>query len=363
MPSSGWHVLVFMVKFVGMILFSSVKKISVIIGILAVGITPVFAQTEGDFWTEATGTVDATLTTTTTSELVDLPAVPSRILIPEPIVRVGLYKTNEVIKIKSDFNYEIWIGGVVRGVLAPGETVTLQYKKGIYTVQTPSFEFGSKEYVRLVPQDPSHFFTLINYNRSVAGRKNVNFNVYRGTLEYRFSLKSNLPYIINELPLDLYTSGIAETSDSAPVEYMKALSVAARSYAYALISKTPPTEKRMFDVYATTADQLYLGYNSENFMPEYFKAAKATAGELVTYNTNPVITFYFSHSNGTTKSGGKGRPWLKSVAAPYDKGKGMLGHGIGMSNYDAQQHARRDGWDYKKILEYYYSNTVVEKIY
>ena len=290
--------------------------------------------------------------------------VPVRELIAEPTIRVGLYKTSEAIKFTSDFIYDVWIGGEIAGALFAQDAVVLGYKNGVYSIKSESLTVTSSNYIRLVPQDSESFFTLVNYNRTVAGRKKINFNMYRGALEYRYSPKSKLPYIINELPLDFYVLGVAETYDSAPLEYIKALAVAARSYAYANIGRTPPTEKRMFDVYATTVDQLYLGYNSELFMPRVAQAAADTAGEMVTYKGNPVTTPYFSHSNGFTKNWkGNDRPWLKSVKAIYDKGKKMYGHGIGMSNYDAMQRAGRDGWTYDQILQYYYTSTTIEKIY
>ncbi len=287
-----------------------------------------------------------------------------RELIPEPTIRVGLYKTKDLIKFTSDFIYDVWINGEVAGTLLAQDTVVLNYKNGIYSLASDSFTATSSNYLRLVPQDSHSFFTLVNYNRPVKGRKKINFNAYRGALEYRYSPKSKLPYIVNELPLDFYVLGVAETYNTAPTEYAKALVVAARSYAYAHISKLPPTEKRMFDVYPTTVDQIYLGYNSELFMPRVAQVAEDTAGEMVTYHGNPVITPYFSHSNGATKSwNGKDRPWLKSVKAIYDKGKLMYGHGIGMSNNDAMKRAQKDGWTYDQILQYYYSSTTVEKIY
>ena len=302
--------------------------------------------------------------------------IPTRELIPEPVIRVGLYKTKEPIKFVSDFVYEVWSGDRSRAVILAGVTTTLSHANGLYSIKTENLEFGLSDFVRLVPRDlPASastalqagihdFFTLINYNRPVKGRGKVNFNAYRGALEYRYSPKSKLPYIINELPLDFYVAGVAETHDAAPVEYIKALQVAARSYAYANIGKMPPTEKRMFDVYPTTVDQIYLGYNSELFMPRVAQASADTAGQMVTYKGAPVATPYFSHSNGKTVSWkGKDRPWLKSVPAVYDKGKKMLGHGIGMSNYDAIKRAAKDGWTYDQILQYYYTSTTVERVY
>ncbi len=350
-----------------MVISSFFKKFIIFLSIGLFVIKPVWVQAETDAFPGATSKEEIIISPTTTSsvELVSTTeeVTSARELISEPIIRVGLYKTKEFVKFKSDFVYEIWNEGKLRGLISPRESVELSYKNGLYSFKSDSLEFGSKDYFRFIPQDQLSYFSLENYSRPVKGRGKINFNTYRGVFEYRYSPKSKMPYIINELPLDLYVQGIAETSEGAPAEYMKALAVAARSYANALISKNPPTGKRLFDVYPTTADQLYLGYNSELYMPKFVIASQDTAGELVTYHSNPVITFYFSHSNGNTKSAGKARPWLKSVVAKYDKGKKMLGHGIGMSNYDAGQRALKDSWNYKQILEYYYTDTVVEKVY
>ncbi len=348
-------------------MFSSGFRKLLTLFILAVSaMQPVLVYAEEDIFQS---TANSTAFTTGSDEVViDIVSstpeiISTRELIPEPTIRVGLYKTNTAIKVSSDFGYEIWSGEKSWGVLNPDQTVELSYKKGEYIVKTPDWEFGSKDYVRLVPTDQNSFFTIANYSRPLAGRGKLNFNTYRGTLEYRYSPKSAMPYIVNELPLDLYMKGVAEVNDAAPTEFIKALTVAARSYAYAMISKTPPTEKRLFDVYATTADQLYLGYNSEKTMPNFVAAAAATTGELVTYKTNPVITFYFTRSNGKTKNGGAARPWLKSVEAKYDKGRTQMGHGIGMSNQDALQRAKKDSWGYKQILQHYYTDTAVEKVF
>jgi peptidoglycan hydrolase-like amidase len=190
----------------------------------------------------------------------------------------------------------------------------------------------------------------------------MNFNAYRGILEYRYSPKSGMPYIINELLLENYVAGVAEASNSSPIEYLKALQIAARTYAYTNISTKLPTTARMFDVYGSTNDQLYLGYNFESFSPRIAFYTGGTRGLMVTYNEKPVTTNYFTRSNGKTKTK-KGMPWLVSVKAKYDKGFSELGHGYGMSNHDAVLRAKKDGWSYNDILTYYYSGTKVVKMY
>ncbi|MCX6779796.1 MAG: hypothetical protein NT034_01295 [Candidatus Magasanikbacteria bacterium] len=180
-------------------------------------------------------------------------------------------------------------------------------------------------------------------------------------MEYRYSTKSGAPYLINELPIEDYMKGISETDNNSAQGYIKAVLVAARSYAYKNISNLPPTDKRMFDVYATTQDQLYLGYTSEQKMPRVVQFVEETAGEMVTYESNVVTTPYFSRTNGFTKS--DKRHWLQSVECIYDKGKKKAGHGLGMSTHDALVRATKDDWNYIELLQYYYSNTQVEKIY
>ncbi len=294
--------------------------------------------------------------------------IPDRELISEPNIRVKLYETTKEVQFKSDFDYEVFLGENSVGILPADTLVKLTYTKGVYHLASKELTTSTKEVVRLAPADPNNYFTLVNYDRKVNWKGKTNFNVYRGTFEYRYSVKQKINYVINELPLDEYTAGIGETGNDTPTEYMRALIVAARSYAYALIHPNGPDDKSLFDVYATTADQLYLGYNSEKITPRLAQAAADTRGEMVTYNSQPVITYYYSNSDGNTRSwediwGNSDRPWLQSVECVYDYGMHMYGHGVGMSNHDAIEHALKDGWTYDQILKYYYTSTTLEKIY
>ena len=293
----------------------------------------------------------------------------NRTLITEPNIRVGLYKADKPVKFMSDFEYQISLGKNLTAItLSTGTTATLSYKDEVYSIKFDDVLVTSTDFIRMVPLAVENFFELPGYERLVSWKGKKNFNVYRGVMEYRYSPKSDAPFVINELPLDLYIGGIAETSNAAAMEYIKALLVAARSYAYFHINNGVPTDQRMFDVYATTADQLYLGYNSELLMPRVVQAANNTYGEMVTYNNEPVVTPYFGNSNGKTKTwkevwGGVNKPWIVPVECIYDKGKKMYGHGVGMSAADAAVRADKDGWTYVQLLQYYYAGVEVEKIY
>lgn len=319
----------------------------------------------------ATGTVQTTgidAEATTSADSVSTSASPSpRALINQPNIRIGLYKTDKPVDIETDFPFEIYSGQTHQGTLYVGSTSTISYQNGIYYFQSSLLNFNSSDRIRFVPDDMSYYFTLANYDREVSGRPK-NFNMYRGVLEYVYSPKSSMPYVIEELPLDEYVAGIAETSNDSAMEYIKALLVAARTYGYTNIDPQGPTDSRMFDVYPNTADQLYLGYNSEVLMPRVAAAEQATFGQMVTYHGTPAKTYYFGHSDGRTRSwtevwGGNDKPWLQSVEAVYDKGLTLWGHGIGMSTHDASARAQKDGWAYDQLLKYYYTGTEVEKIY
>ncbi len=280
----------------------------------------------------------------------------------EPMIRVGFHKTDKKVQFVSPFAYTLNSGGNDLGVLPENELATLTYTDGVYSFQSDSLTVTSSDYLRLVPGDLENYFSIQNLDRHLVTRSQLNFNTFRGTLEYRYAPKSKVPYLINELLLENYVAGIGETSNGAPEEYIKALQIAARTYAYMNISKVPATTDRMFDVYASTNDQLYLGYNFESISPRIAFFTGGTRGMMVTYDSKPVTTYYFSRSNGYTKSK-KNAPWLRSVKAKYDQGYRMLGHGYGMSNYDAAMRAKKDGWSYEKILTYYYSGTKIEKKY
>ena len=292
----------------------------------------------------------------------------SRELIEEPKIRVGLYKTDDSVKFTSPFDYQVWSGSDYKGDLPADMIATLSYDDGIYKFKSSDLNFTGEEKIRLVPAGSGSYFTLANYSRLVSWKGSKNFNAYRNTMEYVYSNKSATTWVVNELLLDEYVAGIGETSNGAAMEYIKALLTAARSYAYYHMNNGVPADQRTYDVSATTADQLYLGYNSEVLMPRVVQAARATYGEMVTYKNTPVITPYFGHSDGMTRTwksvwGGTDKDWLKSVVCKYDEGESMFGHGVGMSAGDASQRADKDGWTYDQLLKYYYTGVGVDRVY
>ena len=126
---------------------------------------------------------------------------------------------------------------------------------------------------------------------------------------------------VNALSLEDYVAGVvsAEVPASWPAEALRAQAVAARTYA---VTTNAGGSTDLFTQYADTRSQMYRGVAAET--PATGAAVRATAGRVVTYQGAPVTTFFFSTSGGRTENvensfvGSDPKPWLKSVADPYD---------------------------------------------
>ncbi len=296
----------------------------------------------------------------------------------EPSIKVGIWKVdqNYVLITPQTDDYNVVVGGKVEGVLPKGKTATLKIRGDEYSIKAGELSVKGTEYIRLEPKtNPNAVFKVENLEREY---QQVNFNEYRGVAEYRQVQDDTQMYVINDVLMSDYVAGMGENSNGSPEEYLKAQSVAQRTYGYYIKANSNKHEKRNFDVVAHTGDQLYLGYKSEALRPNFVKASKATRGYMVTYDidnneatpTDVVITPYFAYTNGKTLSwkqvwGGAEKPWLVSVPAVYDKAKGrrLYGHGVGMSQLDASDRASKLGEDWQTIVKYYYTNVELVKMY
>jgi SpoIID/LytB domain protein len=141
---------------------------------------------------------------------------------------------------------------------------------------------------------------------------------FRSYLELRPSAYGGLT-LVNALGIDNYVKGVVsgEVPSSWPAETLKAQAVAARTYGL-----TTSRAGAIFDQYPDTRSQVYRGVNGETAATN--AAVEGTSGEVVTYNGNPAVTYFFSTSGGRTENvenvflGGTPQPWLKSVEDPFD---------------------------------------------
>ena len=141
---------------------------------------------------------------------------------------------------------------------------------------------------------------------------------WRSYLELRPSGAGGLT-VVNALGLDNYVRGViaGEMPASWHAEALKAQAIAARSYALTTDRGGP-----VFDQYPDTRSQVYRGVKGETAATN--AAVTSTAGEVVTYNGNLAVTYFFSTSGGRTENiensfvGAAPKPWLKGVEDPYD---------------------------------------------
>jgi hypothetical protein len=286
-----------------------------------------------------------------------------------PNIRVGLYYTTESVTIAGDGAYTL-IDGNDNAVakLSGVTTVAFDFSARTYKVTSGSFSYNTDKHVRFTPDNPATtIFEIQSLENRPTWDTSINFNRYRGSLEVFYTRATDKLWVIEELPVEDYMRGLAETSNASPYEYQKSLVTAARTYALFVVSIGGKHKSEYFDVNTTGNDQVYKGYVSELVRPNVVRAAEDTRGTVVTYGGEIVVTPYFSRSDGRTRSwtevwSSNNHPWLISKPAPYDQGLTLWGHGVGMSANDAFGRANAGaGWE--EILKYYYTGIELKKLY
>jgi hypothetical protein len=284
----------------------------------------------------------------------------------EPNIRVGLWKPDGQVVLSNSVPFSLVDGrGSVLTVIPSDTLVTIGYNKENKTVvaNAAGSTYSSAGLMRFVPTDAVNgLFRVPNFAGWVT---TLYENRFRGTLELNYYEPNDNVWLIEELPLEQYVQGLAETGNASHPEFQKALVIAARNYAY--VVHQAGGKYALFDVLPDAADQVYRAYGSETYRPNLVANVKATRGMMVVYNNEVVVTPYFSRSDGRTRAWGevwccKVKPWLVGVAAPHDVGKNLWGHGVGMSAEDALGWAK-DGKTYDWILNYFYTGTKLKRIY
>jgi hypothetical protein len=287
-----------------------------------------------------------------------------------PLIRVGLYYTTSLVVITANTAY--FIEDQNKTILAnvPANiqsTVSFNFSNKTYNLSANGVNLATNSYIRFEGK-PDTVFEIVNFDNAPGWNADINDNRFLGSIEVRYASATNRLWVINELQMEDYLKGIAETSNYSPLEYQKALITAARSYAYYHYSRGTKHAAENFTVDASY-DQVYRGYNSEQRLTKVVEAVEQTKGIVITYNDNPVVTPYFSWSDGHTRNwedvwGGSIVPWCRSVKEPagYDKTT-LYGHGVGMSARGALLLASDYNYTYDRILKYYYTGIELKKIY
>jgi hypothetical protein len=288
----------------------------------------------------------------------------------EPIIRVGIFATtDDQMIITAPGPFRVQQNGSAVCTFTAGQQVTIRYERAlkVYKATGPGCTSQSSEFYQVQrTDDPLAPLTMADFNRPVSWLPGANDNTFRSILELHWSPTTDAVWAINELPMEYYLKGMAETSDVSPLEFQKALLTAARTYAFYLFMHNTKHDEEFYHV-DSKYDQVYRGYGAEARSPNIVAGIDATRGQIVTYNGEYAITPYFSRSDGRTRTwkdvwGGTGYPWCLGVPVPEDIGKTLWGHGVGMSASGALAMAN-NGILYPDILKHFYTGTAIMMFY
>ncbi len=182
---------------------------------------------------------------------------------------------------------------------------------------------------------------------------------YRGDIVI-YNINGTLT-VVNSLPLEEYLMGVvpSEMPSKWNIEAQKAQAIAARSYALANLNKRG---SHGYDLKDTPHDQAYGGASSET--PQTTRAVLSTRGEVLTYDNKIIPAYYHASAGGKTIQAGEiwnhDLPYIQSVNS-FDWGIRKNGHGVGMSQYGANNLANK-GFSARQILNYFYKDITFSKL-
>lgn len=156
----------------------------------------------------------------------------------------------------------------------------------------------------------------------------TNFNLPEKSEELTVRLKNVDNNEVINISLEEYIIGVvaAEMPASFDIEALKAQAVAARTYALYKIQNN----NQNYDLVSDISDQSYITIEEmqEKWQGEYEKyynkikqAVLSTSKEILTYNNEVIIAYYFAMSNGYTEDASYvfgEEPYLNSVSSEWD---------------------------------------------
>ncbi len=295
----------------------------------------------------------------------------------EPTVRIGITTATAPVTVTADGSYQIWDGTATLLSTKPAGTITtVTSKDGTFTVASGD-TWTVANPPRFIPVAADTIMQVPSYTNKPSWNSTLNDNTFRGAIEIRYAPSTTATWIINELPLESYLRGMAESTNGQPAEYLKTLAVAERSYALWHYLAGGKHTAEGFTLNATS-DQVYRGYGFEARSIGPLAAVRQTAGiviahpDAVTAKNPQGIAFapYSSGTDGRTRSWSEvwsgSYAWLVSVDDPYGIISNALtlsgNHMVGLSAQGARGYAQ-NGLSYDKILSHYYTGIIVKQAY
>lgn len=261
----------------------------------------------------------------------------------------------------------------IRKVFKKGQSVTIYYKKknGNYKAQWKTAKGKKKRFVTKTPLQVTPLkrrkrIEITNFEQRPAWNQALNDNAFYQTVRVKYSPKYSGPVLVNDIGIEMYVRGIAETGGYSQPAYVQALLTAARSYAHYHIRTCNKFPGEPYCLDDGESSQVYRGANYSDRAPNVVEAQKNTKRKIIKYKGEGIIAPYFSRSDGRTRAWndvwGGNQPWAKAVDDPCCTNETLWGHGVGMSGAGARYFAD-NGWGWKKILKYYYSGVKIKKGY
>lgn len=132
-------------------------------------------------------------------------------------------------------------------------------------------------------------------------------------------------HVLAVLAVEDYVLGISEVPNSWPLPALGAQAIAARTYGYWRLAGALRADCSC-DVYTSTADQVYVGWDKEASAQgeRWVQAVTDTARVVATYRGQPIYAAYSSSSGGYTENiekvwiGATPQPYLRGVCDPGD---------------------------------------------
>lgn len=300
----------------------------------------------------------------------------------EPVVRIGLFAMvddpNATIKATGPAKLTTTDGTVL--LESVGE-VTLS-KEGVGYRYLAGEATGLSPLPLRVEAPATTILEITDWENRPSWDPTLNDNLVRGTVEFR-TVPNGKTWFMNELPIESYLLGLAETSARSPLEFRKVIMTAARTYALHHNAKKTKHAEEFYDINVTT-DQVYRGYGHEVRSPSVREAVEATRGMVLFHPAAQseanvigiILAAYSACTDGRTRSfeevfGGNGSKTPYLVSVPDPDGicvnprylKGLDGnHMVGISGNGGIAMAKA-GKTYDQILTYFYTGVMLAKYY
>jgi len=277
---------------------------------------------------------------------------------PQVKIKLSYFDENFAI-LSADAQMEIWSQNKRIDVLDRNEEVRLLPQSQVGTFDVV---FGNSRLSLKNPQFKTNgVISVKNYDRGLGSSRK--YNRFRQQINAHWAAGKNF-YLVNQLPLEQYLWGLAEQPDTQPEQKKHAIHVLARSYVLVYSGERRKFKTQAYDLEdSPETSQMYLGYDWEAYHHLQKDLIAQTKGRVLTYNGKPAIGPYFTQSGGESSSAWVSQyPWTVGRKLPYDEGLEQKGHGVGLSGNTARILAEQ-GKNYTEILDYFYQNTEVGKVY